>query len=378
MVTAQDMTKRKKAFSSLEIRIPNRQSPRFLTGPVRRNFSNGAGFSPSEVDTSGEHSRKSGLFLTGFTLVELLVVIAVIALLMGILMPALARVRQIAFRMTCGANLSGIGKAMVTYANDYRDEFPRSGGRNSAWDPAIPDWKAPHPRIAFGLDASYSGGAASISSCFYLLVKYAEVTPKSFVCKGDSGTTEFKLSEFAADVPADADCAPADAELIDVWDFGPYRPDHQPTMHCSYSYHIPFNRDRFSGLYDLTTRSEPGMAVVADRNPWIKSPAADAKDFSLFMPDLPPQYKGSAEQGKHGNAIAHQEDGQNVLFVDSHVVFEKRPFCGIENDNIYTVHHPPGPYPVLKGDARGWPARRRRSTKPGCPRDSICVHDGLE
>ena len=58
------------------------------------------------------------------------------------------------------------------------------------------------------------GGKATISSCFYLLVKYAEVTPKSFICKGDSGTTEFKLSELTA-APA------ANFELIDVWDFGP-------------------------------------------------------------------------------------------------------------------------------------------------------------
>ena len=69
----------------------------------------------------------------GFTLVELLVVIAIIALLMGILMPALARVRQLAFRLTCGTNLSGIGKAMLIYANDYEDELPRAGGRNATW-----------------------------------------------------------------------------------------------------------------------------------------------------------------------------------------------------------------------------------------------------
>ena len=129
----------------------------------------------------------------GFTLVELLVVIAIIALLMGILMPALARVRQIAFRMVCGTNLSGIGKAMLIYANDYEDELPRSGGRESAWAVRIPAWNALNRFSAYGVGQDGTGGTASISSCFYLLVKYAEVTPKSFICKGDSGASEFKL-----------------------------------------------------------------------------------------------------------------------------------------------------------------------------------------
>ncbi len=78
----------------------------------------------------------------GFTLVELLVVIAIIALLMGILMPALARVRQIAFRLVCGTNLSGIGKAMLIYSNDYEDELPRAGGRNATWSGNIANWLA--------------------------------------------------------------------------------------------------------------------------------------------------------------------------------------------------------------------------------------------
>ena len=73
----------------------------------------------------------------GFTLVELLVVIAIIALLMGILMPALSRVRQIAFRLICGTNLSGIGKAMLIYSNDYEDEFPKAGGRRNLWTDSL-------------------------------------------------------------------------------------------------------------------------------------------------------------------------------------------------------------------------------------------------
>jgi prepilin-type processing-associated H-X9-DG protein len=43
---------------------------------------------------------------------------------MGILMPALFRVRQIAFRTVCDQNMSGLGMAMLIYANDYDDKFP--------------------------------------------------------------------------------------------------------------------------------------------------------------------------------------------------------------------------------------------------------------
>jgi len=42
----------------------------------------------------------------------------------GVMMPALARTRQQAFRITSASNLSGIGKAMLIYANDYDDQFP--------------------------------------------------------------------------------------------------------------------------------------------------------------------------------------------------------------------------------------------------------------
>jgi len=275
----------------------------------------------------------------GFTLVELLVVIAIIALLMGILMPALARVRQIAFRMVCGTNLSGIGKAMLIYSNDYDDELPRAGGRNSTWNTIIPSWLAANRFTAYGLAADGSGGTGTISSCFYLLVKYAEVTPKSFICKGDSGTTEFK--------PADEGAG--DRELIDLWDFGP-----EATKHCSYSYHLPF------GLYALTTSSEPGMAVAADRNPFIGSPAAEAKDLTLFNPD------GGRETIKVGNAITHQEDGQNVLFLDGHVGFEKVSFCGINDDNIYTYWDGSD---IRRG---GLPTL---ASLPGDRTDSLLVHD---
>jgi prepilin-type N-terminal cleavage/methylation domain-containing protein len=290
----------------------------------------------------------------GFTLVELLVVIAIIALLMGILMPALSRVRQLAFRLTCGTNLSGIGKAMLLYSNDYQDELPRAGGRTSTWG-TVANWMAANRIQAFGTDATGTGGSATISSCFYLLVKYTEVTPKSFICKGDSGTNEFKM--------ADLTTQPASGfELIDAWDFGPT--DGTSAKHCSYSYHFPF------GLYALTVSSEPGFAVAADRNPWLDSPAGTATDFSTFNPDLTSAgFSGTTDTAKNGNCQQHQLDGQNVMYLDTHVTFEKRAYCSIEDDNIYTVSQYTDRGEV-KGSIPTVPTVNILSRK-----DSVLVHD---
>jgi prepilin-type N-terminal cleavage/methylation domain-containing protein/prepilin-type processing-associated H-X9-DG protein len=280
----------------------------------------------------------------GFTLVELLVVIAIIALLMGILMPALARVRQIAYRLYCGTNLSGIGKAMLIYANDYDDELPRAGTPNHRNYNQTVLYAANTP------DSAFANGA-SITSCFYLLIKYAEVTPKSFLCKGDAGVAEFDGGG---------------VELVNLYDFGA----NDSQEHCSYSYHNPFVQ---TGGYSLTSSSDPGMAVAADPNPWQTCFETDGRDtWNKFK--APSTIR---EEIKAGNAETHQYDGQNVLFVDGHTSFEKEPMCGVDNDNIYTIWtttNPTKEVVSLTGDMPGVGGNTVTKTR----NDSLLVTDGLK
>ncbi len=273
----------------------------------------------------------------GFTLVELLVVIGIIALLMGILLPTLSRVKAYAYRMLCGTNLAGIGKSMLMYSQDEDEQFARAGGKQSLWGGSGyigsgtsggNSWDAVDEIGAFG---SSSSCPATVTSSFFLLVKHADVSPRQFMCRGDSLGSAFEISMYL--LPH----SPI-STISEAWDFGT-----RPSLHCSYSYHLPYDLSGGGFGRPLNSASNTACPLAADRNPYLDEEAVSYLD-GVDPAEFPPIWQVAAGGGgsghyydpdKTGNAAPHQREGQNVMYVDAHVSFEKYPNVGIEYDNIW-------------------------------------------
>jgi len=272
----------------------------------------------------------------GLTLKELIVVVILIPIVVLVLLAVFANLRigsSGSTRLVCGTNLKGLGTSMFVYAFDYNDKFPVAGGGTHTWGSTTSGWDDPQKKF------SESKGTVTVAASMYLLVREADVGYKSFVCpESDQTAFENKIDH--------------DAVLLS--DFGP-----DPTKHLSYSYQFPYGKFAASGS------SAPENAILADRNPWFddnltKSSIENetSNSFANMVALIDPQSQNKWKQ-QIGNSRPHDREGQNVLYADSHVSFEKRPDVGYGNDNIYTmaeVFQPEIKKPAPKPKGR-WPHR---------------------
>jgi len=84
------------------------------------------------------HTRR----FRGFTLVELLVVIAIIAVLIAILLPALGRAKKTAKTARCLANTRGLGQSLMIYISDQQTNilYPVGAFADNAWTTVLRDY----------------------------------------------------------------------------------------------------------------------------------------------------------------------------------------------------------------------------------------------
>jgi len=258
----------------------------------------------------------------GFTLVELLVVIGIIALLISILLPSLNRARETANRVKCASNLKQIGQAILLYSNENRNAYPRSKFLTGAT--AVPTWGSPYTtnvNVAtttcdpFGTSTTaqvYGSGNNDVTAALFLLLRTQDLVPEVFVCPS-SNQEKF-----------DYGGSGASAASFTNW---PGTASVQTNL--SYSYQNPYpSTAATSAGFKLNNSITAEFAVMSDKNPGYTATTDNVN--AVFS-------TSSSRDTRQGNSNNHDKDGQNVLYGDGHVEFMQNPFVGVQRDNIFTA-----------------------------------------
>ncbi len=302
---------------------------------------------------------------TGFTLIELLVVISIIAILISILLPALAKARELANRAVCMANIRGIIQSMITYSQSNNGTFPATYPGYGPYYENSPAASYYGPGQQYTPQEAvvnwyYGNNWADPGACMWILVLQGYATPPTFICPSD---------------PLAAGPSPLVAQFA------------LPTMLYNENFSNPggysMNNGVSTGAYggggiDQYGRGELGKGlsysivfpwpweaaagkVSQTPGPWWNS--NNSNTYTPLVSDMAPADGGSNAWGPSegdgpGNGVYHRitttlptantygpyiynsgnhaGDGQNVGFGDDHVTWETSPYVGQNGDNIFT------------------------------------------
>jgi hypothetical protein len=319
-------------------------------------------------------------------------------LLISILLPSLARARELAKRTACAANLKGIGTGLYTYANENNSDFPIAApnatqntapaavvyvGKTGVDDPgrgksAANCQEVGNPAYTAGAGCPPAAGslravgaysaALSTTRNLWTLVRIGASAPKSFVC------------------PSSDDQPNSEDNPQFYWDFGVGDTGVTNLLsawsQCSYGYQVPYG---LGGIGKPGTDRDQRMALSADKGPWSTfteggkgtDPATNGNSPTWSGANSVNTTSGPDDWRKfnspnHGGVS--DGEGQNVLYADSHVEFQNKPNVGIYQDNIYTqvlpaaVPTPTTPDQVAKGTP---PSGSATSLAPLTNQDSL-------
>jgi len=263
------------------------------------------------------------LIRRGFTLVELLVVIGIIALLIAILLPALSKARGQANTVKCATQMRDIGQSLMLYANEYKGQLFPCGANGYHLGGAVPEdhrW----PTIVF----QQANNRMDVDNHY---------VPNIMVCPLDSreqlhltgGEHSYNLNASIAPAPPDAS-------------YNTPSPTAKFQAQWWIRYGTPIPGFSYSDVLLLADKW-PGRAewhIDLDGLPSsINTGSCQGQWYAQIFDSTGPPFRKKYKHGKSGN---------NYLYMD----------FSVRNDNpryVYPWQH--APYQVIKGNTPSgtWP-----------------------